>query len=232
MQKRILVVLCLVFGCMAAQAATSTDTEKALRKLDEAAKRFHNATADFTSDQKQTYPIPDEEKQTGKSAFARNADGVEMAAHFLSDNGRPLQKDLVYAKGELKMYEPKIDQLTVFTAGANRGMYESFLTLGFGGSGTELEKSWTVSYAGTDKVDGFDVVKLDLVSKLASVRDNYTRVTLWLDLNLGVSRKQLFFQKDGSTRTVEYTNIQVNQKSFPPSTFAIKKGSKVVAVTK
>ena len=48
-------------------------------------------------------------------------------------------------------------------AGANRGQWESFLTLGFGGSGTDLEANWKVSLLGTETMDGVSVAKLDLV---------------------------------------------------------------------
>ena len=43
-----------------------------------------------------------------------------------------------------------IKQLTILKAGANHAQLESFLTLGFGGSGTDLEANWKVSLLGTE----------------------------------------------------------------------------------
>jgi hypothetical protein len=195
-----------------------------LGKLNEAANNFHNATANFTVYQKTVSPIGiDEEKQEGNSVFARENGSVEVAAHIRTTNGKPARRDLVYSRGILQVYTASTNQLDTYNSADKKATYESFLTLGFGGSGTELEKNWTVSYAGKEKVDGIEVEKLDLVSRLPSVRDIYSKVTLWLDLNLGVSRKQLFIQKDGSSRTAFYTSVVVNGKKLPADAFQIKR---------
>ena len=63
-----------------------------------------------------------------------------MAADLKQDNGKDAPKTVVYDNGEVNLYEPAIKQLTVMRAGANKGQWESFLTLGFGGSGSDLER--------------------------------------------------------------------------------------------
>ena len=231
--KKIFAVMCLAFGCMAVHAATPAETEKVLRQLDAASQRFHTATAEFTWTQTMTRPVFDEVVQKGNVVFQRDGAEMEMAAHILTSDGKPMQKDLVYSRGELKMYEPLIKQLSVYTAGANRGMYESFLTLGFGGSGSDLSKGWTVNVDGHEKMDGIDVVRLKLVSKSESVRSTFTNVILWVDADRGVSLKQQFFEKDGNSRTAVYSRIVVNAK-LRADTFTVKpsSGTKTIQVNK
>jgi outer membrane lipoprotein-sorting protein len=96
-------------------------------------------------------------------------------------------------------------------AGANRGQWESFLTLGFGGSGTDLEANWKVSLLGTEPMNGISVAKLDLVPREQKVLDLFTHVTIWVDPARGVSLKQIFYQPSGDLRTATYKNFRYNQ---------------------
>jgi outer membrane lipoprotein-sorting protein len=70
------------------------------------------------------------------------------------------------------------------------------------------------------------VEKLDLVSKEASVRNNFTHITIWVDLARDISLKQVGFTPSGDTDTTIYSNIQLNQP-IDLKAFAIKcKGKK------
>jgi outer membrane lipoprotein-sorting protein len=106
-------------------------------------------------------------------------------------------------------------------AGANRGQFESFLTLGFGGSGSDLEANWKVSLLGTETMDGVSVAKLDLVPKEQKVLDMFAHVTIWVEPSRGISHKQVFYQPSGDLRTATYKNIRYNVP-LPASVFLIK----------
>ena len=106
-------------------------------------------------------------------------------------------------------------------AGNNRGQFESFLTLGFGGSGKDLETNWKVNLEGTEKINGVSVAKLDLVPKEQKVLDMFAHVEIWVDPARSVSYKQVFYQPSGDKRTATYTNIRYNVP-LPASVFEIK----------
>ncbi len=55
------------------------------------------------------------------------------------------------------------------------GKYESYLMLGFGASGNELEEKWTIKYLGTEIVDGIKTDKLELVAKDPDVARTFPR---------------------------------------------------------
>ena len=56
-------------------------------------------------------------------------------------------------------------------SGADQARFETFLTLGFGGSGADLAKAWNITDQGTDNHrSAVKVEKLDLVSKDPSVQ--------------------------------------------------------------
>jgi outer membrane lipoprotein-sorting protein len=102
---------------------------------------------------------------------------------------------------------------------------ESFLTLGFGGSGTALEKQWTITSQGTETIDGVQTAKLDLVPKQESVKNTFTHAVIWVDPARGVSLKQQFFTPSGDQRINLYTNIKLNGK-VDTKPFEIKTTSK------
>ncbi len=192
-----------------ASPASSADLQKVISELNTAATKFTSAQADFSWDQFLVV-VQESEIQTGTIYFERKKGATRMAADLKQDNGKDAPKTVVYDNGEVNLYEPAIKQLTVMRAGANRGQWESFLTLGFGGSGDDLEANWKVSLLGSENMDGVQVDKLDLVPKEQKVLDMFTHVTIWVDPARGVSHKQVFYQPSGDLRTATYKNIRYN----------------------
>jgi outer membrane lipoprotein-sorting protein len=218
---RTIALLCLGWLIMlpAGVQAQTASLEQVLAQLDTAATKFLSAQADFAWDQ-YTAVVQESDVQTGTISFERKK-SVSMVAELKQDNGKPAPKTVLYNLGQVQLYEPSIKQLTVMKAGGNRSQWESFLTLGFGGSGADLEKNWTVSLQGTEKIDGVSVAKLDLVPKEQKVLDMFAHVTIWVDPARSLSYKQVFYQPSGDKRTATYTNIRYNLP-LPASVFQIK----------
>jgi outer membrane lipoprotein-sorting protein len=210
-------------GSLSAQSAPpagNADLPKVIIELNSAAAKFVSAQADFAWDQF-TAVVQDHEIQTGTIYFERKKGATLMAAYVKQDNGKDAPKTVVYDNGEVNLYEPTIKQLTTLKAGDNRGQFESFLTLGFGGSGTDLEKSWKVTLLGIESMDGVSVAKLDLVPKDPKVLETFTHVTIWVEPSRGINHKQIFFQPSGDLRTTTYKNIRYNAP-VPADVFQIK----------
>ncbi len=188
----------------------TSDLERVLAKLDIASEKFKSAQADIAWDNVQTVPILDHDSQTGTVLFARKDGELRMAMHLNAANGKPVQKDLVYVPGELELYEPRLNQLQVFKVGKNREQLDSFLTLGFGGSGRDLEKNWNVSYLGSEQVDRISATKLQLTPRDASVAKTISKVFLWINMETGIAVRQQFFDSAGNYRMVEYRNLRLN----------------------
>lgn len=201
-----------------------------LAQMDTAAKGFHSAQADFQWDQYERV-VDNTDTQKGTIWFVRGDDSTQMAAQVKQFNGQPDAKDIVYKAGVLQFYQPSIDQMTVLHAGTNQQRFESFLTLGFGGSGSDLKKNWTITDQGTETIDGVKTAKLDLVGKQASVRSMFDHITIWIDPARAISLKQQFFEPSGDTRTAFYRNIRYNSK-VASAVFRIKTTSKTSTVNK
>jgi outer membrane lipoprotein-sorting protein len=182
-----------------------------LGQMDAASASFHSAEANVQKLQFEKI-VNDTSTETGTIYFLRSSGAMQMGAKFDPPNGQVLE----YKNGVGRLYSPDNNQLQQISAGgANAARSEALLTLGFGGSGSDLAKAWTMADLGTEQMsDGSKTVpveKLDLVSKDASVRSNFTHITIWVDPVRDVSLKQVGYTPSGDTDTTIYTNIKVNQ---------------------
>jgi outer membrane lipoprotein-sorting protein len=202
-------------------AMAADDVTPVLNKLDATSKTFKSAQADILWDHVQTQPIEDKDTQAGTLLVVRDGGGTRMALHIKTDNGQPALKDMVYADGIGKMYQPSIKQLQVFKIGDNKAALDAFLTLGFGGSGQDLSKNWTITSLGTEAVNGVSAAKLQLVPKDSKLAESTPKVLLWIDTNQGVAIKQQRLQSDGTYVVFTYSNIHLNGK-VPSGAFEIK----------
>jgi outer membrane lipoprotein-sorting protein len=214
-----LLVIVAAFTFTASQAA---DLDKVLAQMDAASAKFQSAQADFVWDN-YTKVVDDHEQQTGTIYFERVGGQTQMAA--LVD--KPTKKTVVYKDATLSYYDPSLDQLNVFAAGKNKAQYESFLTLGFGGSGKDLKAAWQINDLGPETIDGVATEKLDLTSDQAKSA-NIVHITIWVDPVRAVSLKQIFYYTSGDTRTCTFTHIKYNSKSMPKGVFDVPKAKNVV----
>jgi len=188
----------------------SADLDAVLRQMDAASAKFKSAEASFRFENFERV-VRETTTQSGTIYFLKNNGKLEVGLKFTS----PDIKFIEYRDGKLRMFDPKPNQLTIIDATKNQAMVESFLPLGFGGSGSDLAKAWTITYQGTETLsDGQKQVetrKLDLVSKDPNVRNSFSHVTIWVDPATGVSLKRQFFTPSGDNQTAYFTNIRINQ---------------------
>jgi outer membrane lipoprotein-sorting protein len=215
-------------------AATSAKSdagglEKVLTTMDQQAASFKNAQADFVWDQ-YTKVVDDHDLQEGTIYFRRQSKTeVQMAAEIKKAGGRPAAKVVLFSDGKVRLYEVNIDQVTEYDAGKNKADFESFLVLGFGGSGHDLTKSFDVKFGGNETVQGVNASKLELTPKSQRMRNMFEKIILWIDPAKGVSVQQQFMQSSGDYRLAKYSNIRLNEK-IGDDVFKLKTTSKTKVV--
>jgi len=187
------------------QAAPSL--ESVLNKMDSSAAGFHTAQADFEWDQYQKV-VDDTDTQKGTVFYRKAGNEIEMMAEIKV----PEPKFVLYKEGKLQIYQPKIEQVMQFSAGSNRNEMESYLVLGFGGSGQDLKKTYDVTFLGEETVGDIATAKLQLIPKSEKVRGYFSKALLWIDLSQGISVQQQFMQGEGDYRLAKYSAIRVPAK--------------------
>ncbi len=206
--------------------AQAGDLNSVLHQMDAASAKFKSAQADVKREQYEAV-VRDTTIQAGSTYLERTGSGLQWGMKL----SPPAAKVVEVKDGILRMFDPTSNHLTQYSLKNNQAQYESFLALGFGGSGSDLEKQWTITFKGSSqRSDGkknVTVAELDLVGKDAKSRETFSRITLWVDPVQDVSLRQKFFQQSGDVQTATYTNIRVNQlKSKDIEAFAIKTDKK------
>ncbi len=188
-----------------------------LKKMDSVAANFHTTQANFEWD---TYlKVIDEVDtvETGVIYYRRSGKDIEMMAE-VKEVGSSLStlksepKFVLVSNGKARMYQPKVDQVTEIDLGKNHSEFESYVALGFGGSGQDLQKTFEVTYMGPETINGVATAKLQLVPKSAKIKNTYSQILLWIDLDRGISVQQQLFQPQGDYRLAKYSAIKLNEK--------------------
>ncbi|MGA8060961.1 MAG: outer-membrane lipoprotein carrier protein LolA [Candidatus Sulfotelmatobacter sp.] len=191
----------------AAQNRAPVTLDSVLQTMDAAAAHFQTAQADFVWDQYQKV-VDETDTQKGTVYYRRSGKEIEMMA----DIKEPDRKFVLYKDGKLQVYQPKIEQVMEYSAGANHEEIESFLVLGFGGSGQDLKKAFDVSYQGEETVANIPTAKLQLIPKSEKIRSNFPQIILWIDLSRGISIQQKFMQGQGDDRLAKYSAVNLHAK--------------------
>ncbi len=217
-------VLLVCATLVLAGPATASDLESVLNRMDTTAAAFRTTEAEFVWDQYQRV-VNETDTQKGKVFFRRLQGETQMLAEIT----HPDQKYVLFADGKVRVYQPRIDQVTEYAAGKNKAEIESFLVLGFGGRGHDLLKSFEVKYEGAEDLEGVRTARLALVPKSQKGKSMFNRILLWIDLERGVSLKQQLFEPSGDHRIARYLNIRMNQK-LSDEVFRLKTTSKTKVV--
>jgi outer membrane lipoprotein-sorting protein len=215
--------LALAFGgfCLSASAqskpADNANLDAVLKKMDAVAADFHTLQADFEWDTYEKVIDEIDDYQTGTISYRRNGKNIEMMAAVKMEGGsldklKPVPKYVLLSEGKIRVYQPKADQVTEYDLGKNRSDFETYLVLGFGGSGQDLLKAFDVTYVGPETINGIATAKLQLDPKSEKVRNTYKQILLWIDLDRGISVQQQFIGPQGDYRLAKYSSIRMKEK--------------------
>jgi outer membrane lipoprotein-sorting protein len=227
MKRKILISAFLVGLFSTFAFSQNAQLENVLNSMDKAAANFKTVETDFVWDQYQMV-VKEHDLQEGTMYFRREGKNTEMTANVNAN--KPDAKQILFTNGVVQVYLPKANQITKYDAGKSRDAFESFLVLGFGGRGHDLQKSFDVKFGGSENVGGVQTQKLVLTPKSDKVKGMFQTITLWIDPARGVSVQQKFDSSDGDYRLATYKNIKLNEK-LPADVFKLKTTGKVTVVT-
>ena len=192
-----------VLALLIAAPAPTGDLQATLAKLDAASARFTSADADVQRDA-YTALIKDTDHQQGSLYVIRSKDGkTQVGLKTDGQNARVVE----YKDGSLRDYNPATNCYNT----VNKTGIDTYLSLGFGGSGKELDHAWAIADLGPETINGTSTEKLDLIPRDPGLKANVTHVTVWIDLDRDVTLKLIFFSPSGDTNTATYSDIRLNK---------------------
>jgi len=226
----LIALCCLLAFAARPQEKTSASgaLEAVLKKMDQEAANFRTTQAEFEWDRYEKVIDEVDDIQSGTIYYRRT--GKDKDIEMMADITKPDRKYVLFSDGKIRVYQPKPDQVTIYDAGKNRTEVESYLVLGFGGSGEDMEKAFTVTYLGPETINGVATAKLQLVPKSEKVRNTFAKILLWIDLDRGISVQQQFFEPQGDYRLAKYSSIKVNDK-ISNDVFQLKTNGKTQTIS-
>jgi outer membrane lipoprotein-sorting protein len=214
-----------------ASAQTTPQLKAVLAQMDAASAKFKSAEASYQKDLYEKI-VHDTTTDKGIIFFERSGNSTVIGTVLSGPDGKPKQV-VSFADNLLESYTPGNNQMQVFNAGTSGSAYQGFITLGFGGSGADLLKSWTVTDAGPETltIEGqtFPCEKLNLIPKDPGMAKNFKRVEMWVDTAeplRGIGVREIFYTANGDYQTATYSNIRLNVK-IDKSKYGIGANNKV-----
>jgi len=198
---------------VASQNQTSWTLESILKQLDAGAKEFRSLTADLERT-KVTVVVNDRSTETGQIQVRRDD---KMRIELTQPDPRTILRD----GNDLYVYNPRIRRVEQYDLSNHRSLVDQFLLLGFGTSGTELKKNYLVTVQGEEILDKQKTVLLELTPKSDEVRNQVSKIQLWIDESTWLPAQQEFFETgSGDYFVIRYTNVirntRISDSRFKP----------------
>ncbi len=212
--RAIPVLLCLMGVASAAASAETLD--QVLARMDKEATGFRQMTARFTKTNFISV-LNDTTSESGSLWMKKSGKKIEMRGEIAGTDTRSFGfRD---NKGEI--YYPKINTVQIYDLGKERSLVDQFLLLGFGSSGKDIAKTYSMKVAGEEVLDGRKTTRLELIPKSRQMLEQIQKVYLWIPENAGHPVQQQFLQPGGNYYKVVYSDVQINP-NLPDREFALK----------
>lgn len=203
----------LLAAALPLSAETAPDV---LARMDAEAPAFHQITAKLKKTEF-TEVLNDTTVEAGNFWLRRTNRGIVMRTEFTT----PKNQRAVGVEGNrAEIYYPNINTVQIYDLGKFGSLVDQFLVLGFGNSGKEIGKSYTVTLGGEETVGGQKTSRLELIPRSEKVRGQFDRIELWIPLKAGHPVQQRLNQPNGNYYLFTYTDIKLNP-SLPVADFRL-----------
>ena len=177
--------------------------ESVLKQLDTQAGDFHSLKADLERT-KVTVVVNDKSTESGQ-IFVRRDDKMRI------DLTQPDPRTILRDGNDFYIYNPKIHRVEEYNLGKKKSLVDQFLLLGFGTSGSDLKKGYLVTLQDEETFGNQKVVLLELIPKSDEVRNQLSKIQLWIDESTWLPAQQKFFETgSGDYFVIRYKNMVRN----------------------
>lgn len=199
-------VLLLIPFPLHGQSAPKWTLETALERMDAGARDFRTLTANIEH-VKYTDVVKDISTESGQMWLQKKDE--KMRIEF----AKPDQRTILRSGNSLAIYNPKINRVEEYDLGKDRALVDQYVRLGFGTRSEDLKKSFAVTFAGENELDGKKTLLLELTPKTEQVRAQISKIEMWVDESAWLPLQQKFFEAgSGDYFIFHYSEIKKNLK--------------------
>jgi|WetSurMetagenome_2_1015567.scaffolds.fasta_scaffold118943_2 outer membrane lipoprotein-sorting protein len=117
-------------------------------------------------------------------------------------------RTLAFEKATAEFYYPKMQSVDVYNLGKSRSLVDQFLLLGFGSTGGELKRSYSMRLLGEEQISGETTTRIELVPLDAAVLEHMRKAELWIGAG-GYPLQQKIYTSS-TEYTFTYSNVKLN----------------------
>lgn len=173
--------------------------------MDKSARDFHSLTADIEH-LKYTAVVQDTSTETGQILVRRDG-------KMRIDIQKPDPRTILRSGDQLFIYSPKINRVEEYDLGKNRAVVDQYVLLGFGTKTENIKKSYLVAVSHEEELDHRKTVVLELTPRSDEVRNQISKIQMWIDEASWLPIQQKFFEAgSGDYFLFRYTNVMKNLK--------------------
>jgi outer membrane lipoprotein-sorting protein len=210
---RLLAAVALLAASAGAQSVEST-----LSRMDALSKGFRGVSADvkkisFTNFIKET------DEESGRISFYRLS---PQDMRVLIEFTKPEDRAVAFAKGKVQMYYPKIKTVQEYNLGKDARLVDQYLLLGFGSSGSDLRKNYSIKYVEVATIDGGKADHLFLEPKAGEAREQVRSIDLWITQPGGYPIRMKVLKPSRDSIEVQYSNVKINPSSVSEASVRLK----------
>jgi outer membrane lipoprotein-sorting protein len=189
--------------------------EQVLATMDKAAPEFRDLSAslkrvDFTPVFKET------EESLG---FIRMKRAGPRDFRLLVEFKDPNPRTIAFEKGAAELYYPKIQTVQVYNLGKSSSLVDQFLLLGFGSSGAELKRSYSIRLLGEQQISGETTTRIELIPLAAKVLELLKKAELCIAA-AGYPLQQKIYTSS-TEYTFTYSDVKLNT-NLPDNTLKLQ----------
>jgi outer membrane lipoprotein-sorting protein len=199
-------------SAMTSQGHGTWSLESILAQLDAEAKDFHSLAADVERT-KVTVVVNDRSTEIGTILVRGDRMLLDMTA--------PDPRTILRTGDDLYVYTPGLKRVEEYNLGKNKSAVDQFLLLGFGTAGAELRKGYLITVMPEVTIGDHKTVELELTPKSDAVRNQISKIQIWLDESTWLPVQQQFYETgSGDYSIVKYSkivrNAPVAESNFKP----------------
>jgi len=202
---RIPIITLLAAALLLAPAPVPAATlEQVLAVMDKAGPAFRDLSAslqrvDFT-------PVLKETEESPALIWMKRAGPRDV--RLLVDIKGANPRMIAFEKATAELYYPKMQSVDVYNLGKSRSLVDQFLLLGFGSTGGELKRSYSMRLLGEQQISGETTTHIELVPLAAAVLEHMRKAELWIGAG-GYPLQQKIYTPS-TEYTFTYSNVKLN----------------------
>jgi outer membrane lipoprotein-sorting protein len=205
--------LCFFAGAASSQGTQKWTPDTILTLMDHAAVDFHSLTANIERI-KYTDVVKDTSTESGQ-IWVRKDDKMRIQIT------KPDPRTVLRVGDTFYIFNPKINRVEEYDIGKNRDMVDQYLELGFNTRGEHLKKNYLVAITGEQELDGRKTVVVELTPKSDKVRQQITKIQMWVDTGSWMAIQQKVFEANSGDYFIVHCtglmkNLKIEDSRFKP----------------